>query len=63
MTKGRNVVQEHHISYNPEVKVKIYKGEHWLLTQLQRRKKVSVGFIRALKVWMAINEHSGEWLE
>jgi len=50
------VVQNHHISYDPEVTVFIYKGEHWMLTQLQRRKKISKGFIKALKVWMALHE-------
>lgn len=52
------VIQEHHISYNPEVKVQVYKGEHWLLTQLNRhRKRVSRGFIKALKTWIEQNEH------
>ena len=32
----------------------LYKGEHWAITQLQRRKNVSKGFIKALKYW--INE-------
>ena len=55
------VVQGHHISYDPEVKVTIYKGEHWLLTQLRRRtKNVSRGFITALKVWIALNEVKAE---
>lgn len=51
------VTQEHHISYDPEVVVKIYKGEHWLLTQLQRRTRhISKGLIKSLKVWLALNE-------
>lgn len=50
------VVQRHHISYDPEVMVFLHKGEHWILTQLQRRKKISKGFIKALKVWMALHE-------
>lgn len=60
----KSVVQEHHISYKPEVTVTIYKGEHWLLTQLQRRtKNVSKGFITALKVWIALNEGKAMELE
>jgi len=50
-------IQEHHISYDPEVTVLIFKGEHWLLTQLRRRtKNISKGFITSLKVWIALNE-------
>jgi len=55
-------VQTHHISYDPEVKVKMYKGEHWILTQLQRRKHISKGFVTAIKVWLAINEDSAKEL-
>jgi len=59
MTKP--IVQQHHISHDPEVTVKIFKGEHWLLTQLQRRTKhVSKGFITSLKVWIALNEEKAE---
>jgi len=59
----KKVVQAHHISYDPEVVVKIYKGEHWVLTQLQRRKNVSTGFLQALKVWIALNEEKANELE
>lgn len=53
----KSVVQRHHISYDPEVTVRIYKGEHWLLTQLQRRTRhISKGLIKSLKVWIALNE-------
>jgi len=62
MTK--TVVQEHHIIYGneehkqTEVKTKIFKGEHWILTHLNRRRKISKGFIKSLKIWMALNEES-----
>lgn len=46
--KRKTVVQNHHITYKPEWKVKVYKGEHWILTQLARRKKISKGFLTAL---------------
>jgi len=56
----KQVIQQHHICYDPETTVKLYKGEHWIITQLQRRKKVSKGFITALKVWLALNEDRAE---
>jgi len=43
------VIQEHHISYEPEKTVLIYKGEHYILTQLQWRKYISKGLIASLK--------------
>ncbi len=56
--RRRNIViQEHHISYgNPEIKVRIYKGEHWLISLLNRRKKVSKGFVNCLNEWLERNE-------
>jgi len=30
----KQVIQNHHISYDPEITVKIYKGEHWAITIL-----------------------------
>jgi len=42
-------MQRHHITYEPERTVVIYKGEHWLLTRLQWRKYISKGFIEALE--------------
>ena len=56
--------QRHHISYDPEMVVTIYKGEHELLTKLDRyeRRTISAGFIRALKSWIALNEHRAEEL-
>ena len=52
--KRKQVIQNHHISYNPEIVVKIYKGEHWAITQLNRRtRNISKGFIECLKAWIA----------
>ena len=47
----KSIVQGHHISYDPEVKVDVFKGEHSILSRMQWycRKKVSKGFIEALK--------------
>ena len=58
-------VQTHHVSYDPEVAVRLYKGEHEILTKLNwyERKTVSAGFVRALKSWIALNEHRAEELE
>jgi hypothetical protein len=50
------IIQEHHISYDPEITVRIWKGEHWILTQIQRQKTHSKGFIKALKVYIALHE-------
>ena len=49
----KTVVQNHHISYQPEVIVKIFKGEHWILSQIQRRRRFSKGFVKALKMKIA----------
>jgi len=48
--KGNSlVIQEHHITYTPEYTVKVYKGEHWIITQMQRRKNWSKGAITAMR--------------
>ena len=62
----RLIVNRHHIVYeNKDHKqldeiVPIYKGEHYIITQLQRRtRNISNGFIKALKCWIALNEDKG----
>ena len=58
----KDIIQEHHLEYQRKDEVEkkkgktvlLYKGEHWAITQLQRRKKISKGFLRALRFW--INE-------
>ncbi len=56
---AKRIIQQHHISYDPDVSVYIYKGEHLILTKIQwfSKKTVSRGFITALKVFIAENEH------
>jgi hypothetical protein len=54
------VIQRHHISYEPEVVVPIYKGEHLWITRLWWRKHISKGFIKCVKHWLALNEDKGE---
>ena len=62
MAKNKLIIQRHHIQYaneehhQPEIVVPILKGEHWILTNLQRRKNISKGFIKSLKIWIAVNE-------
>ena len=59
------IVQEHHIIYahpdhksQKEVVAYITKGEHGILTKMQWWCKgtVSKGFIKALRIWIALNE-------
>lgn len=57
------VVQTHHISYIPEITVRVYKGEHFCLTLMGRRKRISKGFIVALKDFILKNEQNAEELK
>ena len=60
---AKPIVQNHHIIYantehgQIERTVRIFKGEHWLLTNLNRRSNISRGFVISLKVWLALHEH------
>lgn len=59
-TKGmpkKPVIQEHHISYEPERTVLIYKGEHYILTLLQWRRYISKGLIESLKQFVKDYKH------
>jgi len=59
------VIHKHHFSYDPEIVIKVYAGEHQILTLINRysKKTVSKGFIRNLKAWIALNEDRAEELE
>ena len=58
--KGLRVIQRHHLDYQRKDEVPektgetvlMYKGEHWAISQMQRRKNISKGFIRALEYWI-----------
>lgn len=56
------IIQKHHLVYeNEEHKQKeivepIFKGEHWLITHLNRRKNISKGFVKHMKMWLALHE-------
>jgi len=65
MTKGKSkhlVIQRHHLDYQRKDKVKekkgetvlLYKGEHFVISQMQRRKHISRGFLKALEYWINI---------
>lgn len=43
-----SIVQVHHVTYQPEWTEVVMKGEHWILSQVQRRRRFSWGFIRAM---------------
>ncbi len=49
MEKRLRQVQRHHITYEPEWIVPIFMGEHWTITQLQRRVHVSRGFLESME--------------
>lgn len=54
---AKQLTQKHHISYEPEEIITLYKGEHWAITILNRRSKnMSKGFLRCLKKY--IDEHA-----
>ena len=63
------MIQNHHIIYADEKHkqreecVKIFKGEHLLLTRLGWRKNISKGFIKSLKIWLLLNEDKAVSLE
>lgn len=57
------VIQNHHISYVPEVVVPIWKGEHYILNMILKRQRVSKGFIQHLKIWIAEHENQAEELK
>lgn len=53
-------IQRHHLDYQEGEfgektgkTVKLYRSEHFLITKMQWRSKVSLGFIEALKYWIS----------
>jgi len=54
------VIQTHHIARSPEITVRIFQGEHWLATQMDRRKNISKGFITYLKFYIALKENNAK---
>jgi len=56
------VVQPHHITYEPEWIVPIFKGEHFSITTILRRKRVSQGFLIALLDFIKKHKEQAEVL-
>jgi len=60
--KAKLITQKHHLIYaseghkQEEVTGRIYKGEHWIISQLQRRRNVSKDFLKSLRLWELLNE-------
>lgn len=69
MKKKKLITQKHHLIYpsekhkQEEVVEKVYKGEHFVITQLNRRKNISKGFIKSLKLWILLNEEKAKELK
>jgi len=65
----KKVIQKHHIIYENEKHkqkeevVSVFKGEHFIITQLQRRKNISKGFLKHMKIWIALNEDRAKDLD
>lgn len=59
MTRDNRQTQVHHICYNPEITVTIFKGEHEVLTKLNRMSKnpPSKGFVDQLALWFLTNNN------
>ena len=41
----------------------MWTGEHWIMGQLLRRKKVSAGFVKCVKLWLWFHKHDAVDLE
>jgi hypothetical protein len=58
---SKRVIQRHHLIYEnkehhqDEVTGLIFKGEHWLLTNLNRRKNISKEFVRSVDLWLVLH--------
>jgi len=63
MVKKKIVKQVHHLSYEPDVHGTLFKGEHWLLTQIGRRKNISKWFIQCLDIWLILNRAKAKEIE
>ena len=56
-------MQPHHITYEPEWVVAVFKGEHFSITKMLRRKRVSQGFLIALTDFIEEHKEKAEVLE
>ena len=60
---NHTVTQCHHITYDPPWTVQIFKGEHYVLSLIQWRKKFSKGFMTSLKYFLEVHEKEAVELE
>lgn len=66
-------VQQHHITYESrsdsgkvrqvEFVVPLYQGEHYIITQIQRLRNISTGFVTALKAELVRLEYAAREIE
>ncbi|MBT9170810.1 MAG: hypothetical protein DDT18_01161 [Actinobacteria bacterium] len=54
---SRKAIQWHHISYEPEIKVKIFQKEHYWITVAERFNPISEGFIKCLREYIKKNKN------
>lgn len=61
----QRLVQRHHITYDPEWIVSVFKGEHSILSRMQWycKRSVSKGFITALRHFVKEREKGAVDLE
>lgn len=54
-------IQPHHISYKPPIVRNVYKGEHEILTKLNRMSKnpPSKAFVELIGAWLIGNQGKG----
>jgi len=52
----KTVIQNHHLLYEErdgrDWVVPLFRGEHWIITQMERRKRVSKGFLTCLRKYV-----------
>jgi len=54
--KSKVVIQTHHVFYEPEIVTRIFKGDHWIITNLNRKtKNISEGLVHCLLYWIEQN--------
>ncbi len=54
--KRGQCIQTHHLSYEPEITVKVFRKEHWVFTMLDRFNPISEGLIKGLRYWVKENK-------
>ena len=55
--KKTGLPQNHHLSYDPEIIVRVFRKEHWVFTMLDRFNPISEGLIKGLRYWVRKNKN------